>query len=168
MTSPPVPNPFAVLGLPFRADLSDDEVRNAWRRIASATHPDREDGGDPARYSEAANAYTLLRTTWGRSEAYADVRVGLPTPPDAASAPWNKTPPARPRLSPWQLAALLPARIRHGKPRRLAVRIAAAALAGLLVWHSGAGTTPIAALLTGIGTWLVLTARGDLAPPPGR
>jgi hypothetical protein len=27
---------------------------------------------------------------------------------------------------------------------------------------------PAAGLLTGIGTWLVLTARGDLAPPPGR
>jgi DnaJ domain len=164
----PVCNPFRVLGLPVRADLSDDEVRNAWRRIASATHPDREDGGDPARYREAANAYTLLRTTWGRSEAYADVRAGLPIPPDAASPPWNRTPPARPRLSPWRLAVLLSARIRHGKPHRLALRIAAAALAGLLVWHSGAGTPPIAALLTGIGTWLVLTARGDLAPPPGR
>jgi hypothetical protein len=165
MTSP---NPFRVLGLPVRADLSDDEVRNAWRRIASASHPDREGGGDPGRYSEAANAYTLLRTTWGRSEAYADVRLGEPTPLDRAIPPWNRVPATRPRLSPWRLAVLLPARIRHGKPRRLALRIAAAAVAALLVWHSGASTPPIAALLTGIGTWLVLTARGDLAPPPGR
>src|SRR5579872_3402009 len=96
----PVSNPFAVLGLPTRANLSDDDVRNAWRRIASATHPDREDGGDPARYSEAANAYTLLRTTWGRSEAYADVQTGLPTPLDRAVPPWNRLPAARPRLSP--------------------------------------------------------------------
>jgi hypothetical protein len=160
-------NPFAVLGLPTRADLSDDEVRNAWRQIASATHPDREDGGDPGRYTEASNAYTLLRTTWGRSEAYADVRVGLPTPLDWAIPPSNRVPESRPRISPWHLAVLFPARVRHGKPRRLALRIVAAALMALLVWHSGAGTPPIAALLTGIGTWLVLTARGDLAPPPG-
>ncbi len=30
------------------------------------------------------------------------------------------------------------------------------------------GHPPIAGLLTGIGIWLVLTVRGDLAPPPGR
>ena len=34
-------NPFAALGLPARADLSDDDVRAAWRRLAAATHPDR-------------------------------------------------------------------------------------------------------------------------------
>ena len=28
-------------------DLTDDDVRAAWRRIAAATHPDRDDGGDP-------------------------------------------------------------------------------------------------------------------------
>ena len=28
-------------------ELTDDEVRAAWRRAASATHPDRDDGGDP-------------------------------------------------------------------------------------------------------------------------
>jgi hypothetical protein len=165
--STPVPNPFAVLGLPTRADLTGDEVRNAWRRIAAATHPDREDGGDPARYAEAANAYTLLRTTWGRSEAYADVQTVLPTPLTAAIPPWNTLPAVRPRLSPWRLAVLLPARIRRGRPGRLALRIVAAAVAALLAWHSGAGTPPVAALLTGIATWLGLTARGDLAPPPG-
>jgi hypothetical protein len=168
MTTPSVTDPFRALGLPARPDLTDDEVRNAWRRIAAATHPDREDGGDPARYAEASNAYTLLRTTWGRSEAYADLGVGLPTPIDRAIPPWNRTPAARPRLSHWRLALLLPARIRRGRPRRLALRLAAAAMAALLVWHSGAGTPPIAALLSGITTWLILTARGDLAPPPGR
>ena len=163
-----VRNPFAVLGLRARADLSDHEVRNAWRRIASATHPDREDGGDPARYAQAANAYTVLRTTWGRSEAYADLRAGEPTPLTAASPPWARTPAAPPRLSPGQALLVLPARIRYGRQRRMVVRILAAALAAFLVWHSGAGTPAVAALLTGIATWLVLTARGDLAPPPGR
>ena len=45
----------------------------AWRRIASATHPDREDGGDPERFAAAAAAYTVLRTRFGRGEALADL-----------------------------------------------------------------------------------------------
>jgi hypothetical protein len=160
MTSP---SPFTVLGLPARADLSDDEVRNAWRRIASATHPDREDGGDPARYAEASAAYTVLRTAWGRSEAYAD----LATPPERAVAPPAAIPAARPRLSLWRRVVVLPARIRRGRPGRLTLRILAAIAAASLAWHCGAGTPPAAALLTGIVTWLALTSRADLAPPPG-
>jgi hypothetical protein len=151
-------NPFAILGLPAQPDLSDEQVRAAWRRIASATHPDREDGGNPNRYAEASNAYATLRTPWARSEAYADLRYGV-IPPAA---------PARPRLSPWQAGVLVPARIRHGRPARLTLRITAATVAALLAWHCGAGTPAGAALLTGIATWLLLTARGDLAPPPGR
>ena len=30
-------NPFAALGLPERPDLTDEEVRAAWRAIAAAT-----------------------------------------------------------------------------------------------------------------------------------
>jgi hypothetical protein len=63
---------------------------------------------------------------------------------------------------------LVPSRIRHGRPGRLLLRILAAAALALVVLHSGAGTPPIAGLITGICTWLVLTSRGDLAPPPGR
>jgi hypothetical protein len=66
-------DPFALLGLPTRAGLSDDDVRAAWRRIAAATHPDREDGGDPARFGAAAAAYVVLRTGFGRGEALADL-----------------------------------------------------------------------------------------------
>ena len=66
-------DPFTVLGLPPRAGLSDDEVRAAWRRIAAATHPDRADGGDAARFAAAAAAYTALRTNFGRAEALADL-----------------------------------------------------------------------------------------------
>ncbi len=66
-------DPFALLGLPARAGLSDDDVRAAWRRIAAATHPDREDGGDPARFGAAAAAYVTLRTSDGRGEALADL-----------------------------------------------------------------------------------------------
>jgi hypothetical protein len=65
-------DPFAALGLPVRNDLTGEQVRTAWRTIAAATHPDRRDGGDIARYTAAASAYAQLRTDWGRSEAYAD------------------------------------------------------------------------------------------------
>jgi curved DNA-binding protein CbpA len=64
---------FSALGLPARADLTDDDVRAAWRRLAAATHPDRADGGDPARFAVAAAAYTVLRTRSGRGEALGDL-----------------------------------------------------------------------------------------------
>ena len=73
-------NPFATLGLPARAGLTDEDVRAAWRRIAAATHPDREDGGDPARYGAASAAYVTLRTSFGRGEALADLGPSCPVP----------------------------------------------------------------------------------------
>src|ERR1700755_77959 len=86
-------NPFEALGLPERPDLTDEDVRAAWRRVAAATHPDRPGGGAPAAhtrppaapppprpeagdlaaYTAASAAYAELRTPWGRSEAYADL-----------------------------------------------------------------------------------------------
>jgi hypothetical protein len=113
----------------------------------------RADGGNPARYATASAAYTTLRTRWGRSEAYADL-AAVPAarvrviPPSAAV----RVPAAPARLSPWRAALLVPARIRHGRPARLTLRIAAAAALAFLVLHSGAGTPPIAGLLTGSTT----------------
>jgi curved DNA-binding protein CbpA len=69
-------DPFTTLGLPASAGLTDEDVRAAWRRIAAATHPDREDGGDPARFGAAAAAYATLRTSYGRGEALADLAMG--------------------------------------------------------------------------------------------
>jgi len=160
------PDPFTALGLPAAPDLSDEQVRAAWRAIATATHPDREDGGDPARYAAASAAYATLRTRWGRSEAYADLAATAPARPRPRAVP--PPAPALPRLSPWRAMALVPARVRHGRPARLAARVVAAAALTFVVLHSGAGTPPAAGLLAGIWTWLVLSARGDLAPPPGR
>jgi hypothetical protein len=152
-------DPFTVLGLPARPDLTGEEVSAAWRAIATATHPDREDGGDPARYAAASAARATLRTAWGRSEAYADL---------TASPAARRAAPARPRLSRWRAVVLVPARVRHGRPGRLALRIAAAAVVAFGVTRTGAGTPAIAGVVTGIGTWLALSARGDLAPPLGR
>ena len=63
---------------------------------------------------------------------------------------------------------MVPARIWHGRPARLALRVAAAAVLADAAVHTGAGTPAIAGVITGIGVWLVLTVHADLAPPPGR
>ena len=65
-------------------------------------------------------------------------------------------------------AGLAAARIRHGRPATLAGRVLAALTAAEIVLHAGAGPAATAAVLTGVVTWLALTVRGDLAPPPGR
>src|ERR1700733_8362523 len=157
-------NPFAALRLPVRPDLSDEHVRAAWRAVATATHPDRPDGGDPARYTAASAAYATLRTAWGRSEAYADLAAATLTgrvlPP---AAPLLQTRPGR-----WRAVAVIPARIWHGRPARLVLRIAAGVVLAGLATRTGACTPATAGVITGIGVWLVLTVRADLAPPPGR
>ena len=148
-----IPNPFAALGLPERPDLDDETVRAAWRAIAAATHPDRADGGDLARYTQASAAYAELRTPWSRSEAYADLveqawREGRyddyperrPGGADPGTEPLPAIPAAtasasRP-VSPRQvLLALvwLPSRIRCGRPLRLLIRAALAAGLSLAV-----------------------------------
>jgi len=155
-----VTNPFAALGLPARPDLTGEQVRAAWRAIAAATHPDRPDGGDPARYAAASAAYAVLRTPWGRSEAYADLLSQAPPP--------ARSPHRLPRRRLLRPLALAPARIRHGRPLRLVSRILVAVLLGVVAVRSGAGNPAAAGVVTGLGVWLVLTMRGDLAPPPGR
>jgi hypothetical protein len=162
-------DPFTVLGLPARRGLTDDEVRGAWRRIAAAAHPDRADGGDPARFAAAAAAYTELRTAFGRDEALADRagpgrlhRLRRPVRWWPAGAP-----PGKPRRRP--AAGLVTghwwSRVRRGRPARLALRVAAtAAVITAVALAAGSGpATP--ALITGALTWLALTARHDLAPP---
>jgi len=153
-------DPFDVLGLERRADLADADVHAAWRRIASATHPDREDGGDPARFAEAAAAYTALRTRFGRGEALAD--LAGPSRAQGGARRGVMTQWGGRRLA---AAARLPSRVRRGRPARLALRLLAAVAAGAAAVVA-AGPHPAApALVTGVATWLVLTARRDLAPP---
>src|SRR2546430_6554593 len=110
-------NPFEALGLPERADLTDEDVRAAWRRVAAATHPDRPDGGDLARYTAASAAYAELRTPWGPSEAYADLaeRADRPVTSPIPAIPRDDEPPP----PPWQPLLGLgppPARVRRGRP----------------------------------------------------
>ncbi|HEY2280917.1 MAG TPA: J domain-containing protein [Streptosporangiaceae bacterium] len=156
-------NPFEVLGLPVRADLSDAQVRTAWKDIAAKTHPDRPGGGDIAAYTAAATAYAQLRTPWGRSEAYADLAVDQPY------VPVPDSPVSRPSGADLgQSLLLVPARICHGRPLRLAARALAAAGLSLLVLALIPGQASGPAVVTGLAIWFCFSARADLAPPPGR
>ena len=65
-------------------------------------------------------------------------------------------------------AALITARIRHGRPWHLALRALVTAALSLAAVHLIPGQPSGPAVVTGLITWLVLTGRGDLAPPPGR
>jgi len=181
-------NPFAVLGLPERPDLDDETIRAAWRRIAAATHPDRADGGDLARYTQATAAYAELRTPWSRSEAYADLVEqarregryddGPDLYPDVAGPGTEPLPavpgeaPARPPPAPpWPLLfAVLwfPSRIRRGRPLRLLIRAALAAGLSLAVLALIPGQPAAPADVVVLVTWFALSGRKDLAPPPER
>jgi curved DNA-binding protein CbpA len=155
---------FAVLGLPAEPGLTDDDVRAAWRRIATATHPDRADGGDPARFAEAAAAYTVLRTRFGRGEALADLADAARPHPAGPRVRLRRSRSAAPNER-WLAARRLWSRACRGRPLRLALRacLAAAACAASAVAVGAHPATP--AIIVGAVTWLVLTARHDLAPP---
>jgi curved DNA-binding protein CbpA len=182
-------DPFALLGLPRRADLSDDDVRAAWRRIAAATHPDRDDGGDPAWFGAAAAAYATLRTGFGRGEALADLadlagsgdgngkrprRGRVPRHGPARRQDGRRQ---RGRLSVGRLRVgelwvgeLRVGRLRVGRPRdgrkpgaTLAVRaVVAGAIAGLTLTVAGWAPASIG-VLVGLLTWLIAAAGRALA-----
>ena len=170
-------SPFDALGLPTRPDLTDEQVRAAWRAIATATHPDRADGGDVARYTAATAAYVTLRTPWGRSEAFADMAAAadgtspLPIVRGAAVAEDAEVP-DEPLAGPGELIAAftwqLPARIRHGRPLRLIIRGTVAALGCLGVLAVIPGQPAAPPLVAALITWFVVTGRSYLAPPRHR
>ena len=156
-------NPFDALGLPARPDLTDEQVRAAWRKIAAATHPDRSGGGDVARYTAAAAAYAQLRTGWGRSEAFADLSAAGRRHVAASGCPRRRRsrrrPGVRTPVGPRQVARAvryLPARIRHGRPLRLLIRALAAGWLSLAVLHLIPGQPAAPALVTGLITWFAL------------
>jgi len=155
-------NPFAALNLPASPHLTDDQVRGAWRATAAQTHPDRDDGGNPAAYAAAAVAYAQLRTPWGRSEALADLTAATPYVPPP------EPPPARPGPAAWQAMALIPARVRHGRPLRMTARALIAAALAVAAAYLIPGTPSEPAVIAGCALWWLLTARSDLTPPPGR
>ena len=120
--------------------------------------------GTPARYTAASDR---LRPAPHRVGTVGGLRR-----PDRRPAlhprPGRDSCPARPGAGIVRAALLLPARIRHGRPLRLLPRAIIAAVLSLLVLHLVPGQPSGPAVVTGLITWFVLTARGDLAPPPGR
>jgi hypothetical protein len=174
------PNPFEILGLPARRDLTDEQVDAAWRAIAVATHPDRADGGDLARYTQASAAFAELRTPWSRSEAYADLveqawadgHDGLDDDGQPCTEPLPPIPldfhTSLPRGDPVAVIMQLPSRIRRGRPLRLALRAIIAAVLALLVLQLIPGQPAAPADILGLIIWFVLTGRKDLAPPSER
>jgi hypothetical protein len=167
------PDPFAALGLPARPDLPDEQVRAAWRAIAAATHPDRADGGDLTRYTVASAAYAELRTAWGRSEAYADLMEQAALAAEPVTGPLPAVPADDAPLGglprhPLAAVREFPARIRHGRPRRLLLRAVIAAALALVLLQLIPGTAAAPADVVGLILWFALTGRRDLAPPPER
>lgn len=140
-------DPFAALGLPARADLSDDDVRAAWRRIAAATHPDRDDGGSPEQYAAAAAAYATLRTPFGRGEALADM-AEPPTAPRSAGVL-----PGRPALA-WRP-------VLAGRSLRLAARLPAAAAVVAFAFAAAGWSPGTVGVAVGALTWLAATFRRE-------
>ena len=140
---PRVVSPFAALGVDPAAEISDDDVLVAWRRIAAATHPDRADGGDPELFAAAAAAYTELRTRSGRGEARASLRERAPR-----------------RSTMGRLGTARPVRL--ALIARLAIRVAVAVMAAALGVVAAGGGAAGPALVVGALTWLVLGARKDI------
>jgi hypothetical protein len=180
-------NPFAVLGLPEWPDLEDETVRAAWQAIAAATHPDRPDGGNLARYTQASAAYAALDSPWGRNEAYADLREAAwakgrfddypdiyPGDADPDGPPCDLGPgPAVVVLHPVPLrdaaalAAQIPARIWQGHRLRLLARAAATAGLAAAILTLFPGRIPACYLIAAFTLTFVMSGRQDLAPGPG-
>jgi hypothetical protein len=176
-----IPNPFAVLGLPAWPDLDDETVHAAWQAIAAETHPDRADGGDLARYTQAGAAYAELNTAWGRSEAYADLAAQARAggryddypgtcsfdvePVPVVFVPVVLVPQPVPLREVLRMLAEVPARIRAGHPVRLLIRaaaIAALCLTVLAVFPRWAFPDFGVVVLAG---FFFISAREDMAPP---
>lgn len=164
-------DPFRALGLPPDPDITDDDVRAAWHRIAAATHPDRADGGDPAAFAAAAAAYTDLRTRFGRTETLADLasqrhRIGLrwrlpvprlPARPSFRDGHPSRAEPAAPRRR-WP-TPYWTARVRAGRPARLALLIAGGAAVSVLAVTADGWQPPSLALIAGALTWVLRGGR---------
>ncbi|HMD93923.1 MAG TPA: hypothetical protein VKG80_14915 [Trebonia sp.] len=159
-------DPFRALGLPPRADLSDDDVRAAWRRIAAATHPDRDDGGDPARFGAAAAAYAMLRTSYGRSEALADLGprgvAGLERGPSGHRG-WDVL---RGRGA-WPGRTIrfgVASAGSRGRTGLLALRVVATTTVCAAAFVIAGWAPASIGVLAGMMTWLIGTGRHDIGP----
>jgi hypothetical protein len=170
----PAGDPFRALGLPADPELTDDDIRVAWRRIAAATHPDRADGGDPATFAAAAAAYSDLRTPFGRGEALADLATATPRGGSAAGrvslarrhGPGGRGSATEAAGQRAGAAAGWAGRIRQGRPARLALRVLTATAVCLLAVAAAGWQPASSALIVGTLTWVARSGRRDLAARP--
>jgi hypothetical protein len=171
------PDPFAALGLPASQHLTDEQVHAAWRTIATATHPDRPDGGDPARYAQASAARDQLSSQFGRTEALADLGGAVTPDVPARDRRHADTETGTVTVTGTQdrtagmilnAARAFPRRVRHGRPARIAARAAIAAAVAWVAVTFSPGIPAAPAVAAGCALWFILTSRHDLAPPAGR
>jgi len=76
---------YDILGVP--EDASQEEIREAYRKLAFRWHPDRH-GGDPwaeERFKQIAAAYSVLRDPQSRAEY--DARLRSPEPEEREPSP---------------------------------------------------------------------------------
>ena len=74
---------FALLGLPKRPLLSEEEIGTAYRRLAGELHPDQA-GGDAVRFKELGEAAAILRDPSRRLRSLIQQSAGSAIPPEAA------------------------------------------------------------------------------------
>ena len=159
------------------ADLVSQAPGSRWPRAARARAPDTSRDTSPPRAGPGSPAAPPGTAPPGTARpGTAPPGTGLPEAPwQPGPAPPVPAPPAapppaaaprtgRPGRVGWPSRVRLLSRIRRGRPARLALRfLIAAAVAAIAVAADGAQpATP--ALITGAVTWLLLTARHDLAP----
>jgi curved DNA-binding protein CbpA len=165
-------DPFRLLGLPRQPGLSDDDVRAAWRRIAAATHPDRDDGGDPAFFGAAAAAYATLRTAYGRGEALADLsdRADRAGPAAGRRHGGQHRARERPGSSRWPggwrwpgQGGGHPAAGARGRPGVLALRAAGASVVCAGTFAIAGWAPATVGVVAGSLTWLFATGRHDFS-----
>lgn len=85
---------FAVLGLPYSPDLTDDDVRRAYRARMRAVHPDA--GGDTSAAAAVTAAYEALRSGVRRGELLAAAMTERTDPPPQRRAPGGTRKSSRP------------------------------------------------------------------------
>ncbi len=77
-------NAFELLGLPERPDLTDEELRTAFRGIGGGAHPDA--GGDTRHFEKLQEAHSLLSSPARRLRHWLELR-GFPVDPRGAIDP---------------------------------------------------------------------------------
>jgi DnaJ domain len=76
-------DPFALLGLPKRPLLSEEEIGAAYRQLASTLHPDQA-GGSESQFKELREAVAILRSPARRLRELAHSPIASQIPTKAA------------------------------------------------------------------------------------